>query len=275
MKISVIVSIYKDLEALRLILNSLSRQTYRDFEVVVAEDNDAPLTKEVLSSFKNLQIIHTSHPDIGRTKQASQNRAVCASTGEYLIFIDGDCIPYTTFVAGHAALAKPRRVLSGRRVNLPEDISQLIRQGAIDPDYLERNYFWFGVRRLFWDREVRAEQGIYIDPTSWLYRHIFARRTRNTQLLGCNFSCFKEDFVAINGFDESYGLSILGDDNDLNWRFADYGCELYSSKNVTNQFHLFHARPAYNYDPTDDIRRFNERRTAKQYRCSQGLNRYC
>lgn len=275
MKVSLIIAVYKDMEALALILNSLSHQTHPNFEIVVAEDNDALATKELVARYSNLNILHTSHPDVGRTKQASQNRAVCGSTGDYLIFVDGDCIPYSTFVAGHVALAKRKRVLSGRRVNLPPNISAQLRHGSLTAQDLERHYFWFGLRQLFWDREARAEQGIYVDPRGWIYRNTLAKRARNTQLLGCNFSCFKEDFMAINGFDESYGLSILGDDNDLNWRFVDYGCELYSCKNAANQFHLYHTRPVYDYDPTDDIRRFNERRSAKLYRCEQGIDQYC
>jgi len=275
MKVSVIVAVYKDLEALALILDAMARQTYKNLEVVVAEDNDAPETKKFLAQYKNLDIVHTYHPDIGRTKQASQNRAVCASTGDYLIFIDGDCIPYSTFVAGHVALAGPKRILSGRRVNLPENLSTQIRNHILSAETLENNYWWFSLKQLAWDREVRFEQGIYVQPDGWLYRRYIGNRSRNTQLLGCNFSCFKEDFVAINGFDESYGLSILGDDTDLNWRFVDYGCELHSCKNVANMFHLYHRRPTYDYDPTEDFRRFNERKAAKQYKCEKGISQYC
>ncbi len=69
-----------------------------------------------------------------------------------------------------------------------------------------------------------------------------ASRKRNTSLIGCNFSCFKDDMMAINGFDESYGESSLPDDMDIDWRFRAYGLELYSCKNVANTFHLYHKK---------------------------------
>ena len=275
MKVSIIIAFYKDLEALDLIFKALRRQTYKNFEVVVAEDNNAPETKAFLASQKGLEVMHIYHPDTGRTKAAAQNKAVCVATGEYLIFIDGDCIPYSTFIEGHVIHSNPKRVMSGRRVNLPDHLSRQIRKGTLSTDDLERHYIHYALRYLMWDKEVRFEQGFYTNPRGLMYKLIHDRRKRNTQLLGCNFSCFRSDFIAINGFDESYGLSILGDDTDLNWRFADYGAEFKSCKNIANLFHLHHTRPNYNYDPTEDFRRFNQRKAARLYFCEQGINQYC
>jgi glycosyltransferase involved in cell wall biosynthesis len=275
MKVSIIVAFYKDLEALRLILDALRRQTYKNFEVVVAEDDDAPETKRFLAEQRGLQISHIHHPDIGRTKAAAQNQAVCAATGEYLIFIDGDCIPFSTFIEGHIFHSAPKRIMSGRRVNLPNLLSRKLRLGTLSSEGLEKYYTWYTLQHLIWHKDVHYEQGFYVDPNGFAYRFFLQKRVRNTQILGCNFSCFKNDFIAINGFDESYGLSILGDDTDLNWRFADYGAELKSCKNIANLFHLHHKRPSYGYDPSEDLKRFNERKTAHQFFCEQGVNQYC
>ncbi|WP_455206354.1 glycosyltransferase [Kaarinaea lacus] len=275
LKASLIIAFYKDLEALGLILEALRRQTYKNFEVVIAEDNDSPHTKEFLTKQTGLEIIHTYHPDVGRTKAAAQNKAVCASTGEYLIFIDGDCIPYTTFIEGHIQFSAPKRVMSGRRVNLPERISTRIRQGSISPNKLEKYFWWYVMSNLMWRKGTHYEQGLYFNPKGAFYNSLIETKSRNTQLLGCNFSCYKTDFFAINGFDESYGLSILGDDTDLNWRFIDYGAQLKSCKNIANIFHLHHARPKYNYDPSEDLKRFNERKAAHLYCCEQGISQHC
>ena len=40
MRVSVIVSVYKDVEALALIIEALKKQTYTNFEFVVVEDGD-------------------------------------------------------------------------------------------------------------------------------------------------------------------------------------------------------------------------------------------
>ena len=275
MKVSIIIAFYKDLEALNLIFNALRRQTYNNFEVVVAEDDQAPETEDFLAAQQGLEISHIHHPDIGRTKAAAQNKAACAAQGEYLIFIDGDCVPFSTFIEGHITHSAPKRVMSGRRVNLTDKLSYKLRQGTLSSQQLENNYISYALRYLIWHKNVHYEQGFFLNPNSLFYKHFFNRRNRNTQILGCNFSCFKKDFIAINGFDESYGLSILGDDTDLNWRFADYGAELRSCKNIANLFHLHHKRPTYDYDPSEDLKRFNERKAAHQYFCEHGVNQYC
>jgi glycosyltransferase involved in cell wall biosynthesis len=275
MKVSIIIAFYKDLEALDLVFDALRRQTYKNFEVVVAEDDEAPATKHFLATQKGLDILHIHHPDIGRTKAAAQNQAVCVATGEYLIFIDGDCVPYSTFIEGHILHSAPKRVMSGRRVNLPDKLSRKLRQGTLAAERLENNYSWYVMRHLIWNKGVHYEQGFYAKPNDLIYRFIFQNRNRNTQILGCNFSCYKKDFVAINGFDESYGLSILGDDTDLNWRFTDYGAELRSCKNIANMFHLHHKRPTHDYDPSEDLKRFNERKAAHQFFCELGVDQYC
>ncbi len=276
MKVSIIIAFYKDLVALELILNALIKQTYKNIEVVIAEDNNASETKELLKNYVNkINIIHNFHEDIGRTKAAAQNKAIVKSTGEYLIFIDGDCVPYSTFVEGHVALSAKKKVLSGRRVNANASLSKRMREHSLGTDDFEKKYFYYAFSSLIWDKQTHYEQGFYLKPGGFIYRNFIAKKKRNTQILGCNFSCFKEDFVAINGFDEFYGLSILGDDTDLNWRFVDYGAEIVSCKNVANVFHLDHKRPSYSdYDPSEALIRYNKVKEAKQFFCDEGLNQY-
>lgn len=277
MKVSIIIAFYKDLEALELILEALERQTYTNIEVVIAEDNNDPATAALVQRFKErLDIVHSTHEDVGRTKAAAQNKAICAASGEYLIFIDGDCVPYSTFVEGHVRLSAKKRVLSGRRVNVDAALSAKMRKHELQTLSFEKNYLYYVLRDLIWHKKTHYEQGFYVKPQGYIYNRFIAKKKRNIQILGCNFSCYKEDFVAINGFDESYGLSILGDDTDLNWRFVDYGATIESCKNVANVFHLDHKRPSYpDYDPSEDVKRFDKAKAEHKFFCDEGLNKYC
>ena len=54
MKASVIVAVYKDIEALELIIESLKNQTYKNFEVVIAEDGQDEKMKAFIESIKDL-----------------------------------------------------------------------------------------------------------------------------------------------------------------------------------------------------------------------------
>jgi glycosyltransferase involved in cell wall biosynthesis len=269
MKVSIIIAVYKDIESLNLIIEALKTQTYKNFEVIVAEDNNSQEMKEYVASIEDIDVKHTYQEDNGVRKSRSQNNGILASSGEYLIFLDGDIIPYSTFVAGHVALAKEGVVLAGRRVNLNDKLSKKFRDGSLKPYTLEKYYFIIGFNLMF-DRNARFEQGVYVNPNSFIYKTFMANRKRNTSLIGCNFSCFRKDMVSINGFDESYGASSLPDDMDLDWRFRAYGLELNSCKNVANAFHLYHKKQN-NPTSKEQWAKFNKKKEEKKYICEEGL----
>ena len=54
MKITVIISIYKRLDNLEVILMGLERQSFKDFEVIVSEDNDAEVTKAFIENYRKI-----------------------------------------------------------------------------------------------------------------------------------------------------------------------------------------------------------------------------
>ena len=276
MKVSVIIPLYKDLKSLKIVLEAFQRQTYQNFELIVTEDDDSSLTVEFLKKFKDLKIIHLQQPDTGRNKVIAQNRAIVKSNGEYLIFIDGDIVPFKHFIEYSVALSKPKRVLSGRRVNLPQAITEKIKKNIYDICGIEKHYFKF-----LWQnkssRDVRVEQGVQLNPNTWFYTQVVSKRKRNSEILGCNFSCFKEDIIAINGFDEEYHpLATLADDTDLTWRFKGMGYELLSSKNIVNCFHLWHERGSSNtsFNPQNDIKLFEYKKKNQVYVCKDGLDKY-
>lgn len=270
MKVSVIIAVYKDIQSLDLILQALKKQTYTNFEVIVAEDNNSPAMADYIKTVEGLEILHTFQDDDGVRKSRSQNNGILASRGEYLIFIDGDIIPYSTFIEGHVALAGKDTVLAGRRVNLSENLSKKLRAGKLHPYTLEK-FYWFFTLGLLFDRNARFEQGIYVDPRGLLYKLFIEKRLRNTSLIGCNFSCYKEAMVAINGFDESFGESSLPDDVDLDWRFRAYGLTLKSCKNSANTFHLFHKKQN-NPTSAEQREKFEKNKSENIFVTKSGLN---
>ena len=86
MKISVIIGFYKKLDFLSLVLQGLALQTFRDFEVLIAEDNNDPNTLnfiESLGSKINFPIKVVQQEDIGfrknriLTKPSISQREMC------------------------------------------------------------------------------------------------------------------------------------------------------------------------------------------------------
>ena len=275
LRISLIAAFYKDINALELIINSLRKQDYDNFELIVAEDNNDPTIEAYLQTITDIDILHTRQDDIGIRKSRSQNNAIIKSTGDYLIFIDADCIPYRTFISAHAKLAEKGCVLSGRRVNTGPNFSSLIRNRKFKPSTLER-FFIAGIPMLLLDGASHISQGLYFDPDAYVYKNIISRRAKtNTNILGCNFSCFKNDILAIDGFDESYGQLALPDDTDIQWRFQAYGLRLKSCKMAANMFHLHHKIKTVEIDPEEAAlmnRKMNEKKSRGEYKASIGIS---
>ena len=271
MRVSLFIPTYRDIRALELILDALKIQTHRDFEVIVAEDDSSVEVKEFLKNYSaDFSIKHFSHENQGNRKAVILNKALSKTEGKYLIFIDGDTIPYTTFIASHVALSASKTVLCGRRVNLGEAVSTKLRKKELSAFELEK-HFLFKMRYLLKAKTRHYEQGIYLKPNGLLQK-IVGKFNKNVHILGSNFSLFKEDMFAINGFDED----IVGgskDDVDLEWRLVDNGCTLKSAKYCANLFHLHHSRASRVEDERYAKEQMHKNRQEKKFICSNGIEK--
>lgn len=274
-RVSLIVAVYTDIESLDLIVQALKTQTYKNFEVVIVEDNNSSEMKEYISRIKGLDVKHTFQEDLGIRKTRSLNNGILASEGEYLIFIDGDCIPYSTFIESHVKLSEPDYIVSGRRCNLGPKYAGYLRTKKLSPLRLEKTFlrrFPFIIKDAV---ERHAEAGLYFNPDGYLYNKFLKNRNSNTNLLGCNYSCFKKVMVEINGYDEGYGETAVGDDTDLEWRFKAAGLKIKSARNVANIFHLFHGRGFRERISSEkELEIMEKNKNNNLYVCKEGLNQH-
>lgn len=274
MKVSVIVAVYKDIVALELILESLDYQTYKNFEIVVAEDGQSNIMEKFILESKNkynFNIIHTTQEDVGVRKSKSQNNGIKASTGEYLIFIDGDCILYSDFIENHLSLSDEKNIITGRRVNVGPRYSNQLRNKSITSRWLENNFIkkYLDIKDDAKD-ERHSEEGFKIKPNGLIHKLIKKLRKKEFPLLGCNMSFYKQAMLKINGFDEGLGNSAMASDTDLTWRFKGLGYKIVSARFIANIFHLYHKRSPddYNRGLVDKI---IENEKKKIYKCVEGI----
>ena len=272
-RVSLIVAVYKDIEALDIIIQALKNQTYKNFEVLIVEDNNAEEMKNYISSIKDLDVKHVFQDDNGIRKTRSLNNGILASEGDYLVFIDGDCIPYSTFIESHVRLSETGYVVSGRRCNLGPRYTSFLREHKLSPIKLEKSFIVRSLFIAFDATEGHTEAGIYFNPNSFFYKVFLKNMKTRTSILGCNYSCFKKDMIKINGYDERYKKSSLGDDTDLEWRFKATGLKLKSAKNIANVFHLYHKRTARELvGHKEDVEKMRENMNNNNYVCKEGLN---
>lgn len=232
MQASVVISYYKDLSNLELILMGLQQQTVKgNFEVIVSEDGNAPGTIQFLNSIKeklSFAVKHVFQEDIGFRKCKAMNNAVVAAATDFIIFLDGDCIPHKQLVKQYIDKKKYGRVLYGRRVNLSNKFSIQLLQ--------KKDLGMLNFIKLLFTGCSRIEEGLYLPgiPQRYLEKE-------DNRLLGCNMGIYKEDLIAINGFDEDYNFPGGGEDSDIEWRLEKLNnVTFYSMKFKAIVYHIWH-----------------------------------
>lgn len=240
-KTTLIISVYKDTEALNFILESLQYQTVPANEIIISEDGDSIEMLAFINSKKNQfpNLVHLTQEDDGWWKNKAMNNAIKASSNEYLIFIDGDCVPYRNFIQAHIENAQKAIVLCGKRFELGPKFTDKVKRHELSFSDIEKNFFWY-LLAMIRDNARHPEDGLYFKSHNWISNMIHKRYVRH--IIGCNWSCYKEDFLKINGFDETYRLPSEGEDVDPSWRFRGMGIELKSCRNNANVIHLYHSK---------------------------------
>lgn len=88
---SIIIPVYNRPVEVRELLESLSLQTYRDFEVLIVEDGSAICCEEVVKEYEGrLTVRYFFKPNSGRS--LTRNYGMERAEGKYLVFFDSDCI---------------------------------------------------------------------------------------------------------------------------------------------------------------------------------------
>lgn len=263
---TIIISIYRDVEALAAILYALSRQSNNDFSIIVSEDGESPEVAQFLAQTTyTLPILHLTQSDEGFRKNRALNRAIVAAPNDYLIFIDGDCVPHRHFIHAHTHTAKRGRVNCGRRIELGPHYSKIIRQKPATMHELDGNLrYLMHYRSLHRDGTKNIELGLYLP---WVQQLL---RNRDSSIVGCNFSAFREDLLGINGFDEAYTSPGIGEDSDLEQRLRNNGVQMAGIKSVAIQYHLYHPR---GYQVSEE-NQHRLKEAANVIRCKKGIDRH-
>jgi GT2 family glycosyltransferase len=269
MDVSLIISVYKNVGDLKVVLDGLKFQSYRDFEIVISEDGMDTSMKSFVAQYSwPNRIVHITQPDVGWRKNAALNNAIRNSRGTYLIFIDGDCVLHHKFIESHVKFAGTNRILAGKRVKLGPIYSDIFRTTINELPTLERRVER-EVTKVRRDGVKFYEEAFYFSQRGLL--GFIPKLRKMTQLKGCNMSFFKDSIERINGFDEDYQLPAIGEDIDLTWRFKGLGFELFSMRNIAVQYHLHHKE---NWtEQAENQRIMQSKQAARQFVCTNGLKK--
>lgn len=91
MKYSIIIPVYNRPDEVQELLDSLTRQTYKSFEVIIVEDGSTNKCDEVVAQFDKILDIHYYFKKNGGQGFA-RNYGYERATGDYFIVFDSDCL---------------------------------------------------------------------------------------------------------------------------------------------------------------------------------------
>lgn len=198
--VSVVITTYNRSDALLAVLDVLTRQTNRRFEVIVADDGSRDEhVRPIFESdeAKALKLVHVWHPDVGFTAACIRNRGVALVSSQYVIFLDGDCVPALDFIAQHKALAQPGFFVNGSRVLLSPELTQRVLTGS--EQICGRSWFFWLKQRMF-GHANKLTHLLRLPDAPRRIAHEFSWKG----IRSCNMGVWKADFELVDGFDESF-----------------------------------------------------------------------
>lgn len=265
--VSIIVSTYNNVAGLESCLLGLARQVSPAEGILVADDGSSEPTRELVERFaRRLPITHVWQPDDGFRLSEIRNKAAARSGDDYLVFLDGDCVPHPRFVADHRTYARSGTMVLGQRCAL------LGFHGTIVPRYpsLPKLCSLFVRKRILsdsrrfglgWKKGFRGlVKGIRLP--SPIYRKCFASETR-----GGNLAVWRGDFLRVNGFDESFkGWGF--EDIDLVRRLIRFGVQPMQLIGGAACCHIDHPYNSANTANADIVN------SERPIRCIAGVDQY-
>ncbi len=264
--ISVIVTTYNRDDALDAVLRSLSGQSDRDFEVVVADDGSQPPTGRLIEDWKarlGRRLVHVWHEDRGFRAAEIRNRAILASHGAYCIFLDGDCIVRKDFVATHRRLAEPGWFVTGNRILLSAELTVRVLRDKLMPENWCL-WTWSAQRLRGGANRLAALLHLPLGPLRRLRRNAW-RGARS-----CNLAVWRADLDRVDGFDADYH-GWGKEDSDIIVRLLRAGVRRKDGVFATGVLHLWHPE-AGRERLAENERRLSDIIAGGEIRAQRGLS---
>ena len=239
--VSVVFSTYESPRWLEKTFWGFLEQTHERFEIVVADDGSGEETRRTIERYRpefaarGVELRHVWQADEGFRKCRILNRAIVETRNPYVVFTDGDCVCREDFLAVHVARAERGYWLSGSYYKLPMSTSEAIgREDVASGRCFERG--WLLAHGL--PGGPRSRLKLVRGPR--LARALNRLTPTACNLKGSNASVWRDDLLAVGGFDER--MQWGGLDRELGVRLVNAGVHPRHVRYDAVCLHLDHAR---------------------------------
>lgn len=200
MQVSVIINTLNRASYLRNTLIALTKQSFKDFELVIVNGPSTDNTKEVVLEIKKELNVEIKYIEINQANLSiSRNVGIINASGEIIAFIDDDGVPECSWL----------------EELLKEYSDPMV--GAVGGFLLDHTGVRYQAQYIYCDRTGLAEHSninkinIYNLPKFWKF----------ISLIGCNSSFRSSVLEKIGGFDEEFEYFL--DETDVCARVIDSG----------------------------------------------------
>ena len=206
--VTVIISTYNSEDWLAKVLEGYSFQTYENFEVIVADDGSGDQTKVLIDQFSKdypVSLRHIWHEDRGYRRQRILNKAIIAAEKSlYFILLMGIAFRGLILLRFMCDMQKRGYFLSGGYCKLSMPMSEAITASDIGAANCFKPSWLSSIGPLGWKQTLKLSVG-----------HAFGKLLDAITPTGatfnnCNSSAWKDDLLAINGYDEKNALWWTG-----------------------------------------------------------------
>lgn len=270
--LSVIVTTYNWPQALKLVLEALAAQVVPHMEVIVADDGSGQETKVMIESMRKVfscPLHHVWQEDNGFQAAKIRNKAIAQAAGEYIIFIDGDCIIAKNFIQHHLSLKQKNCFVAGNRVLLTQDFTQALLNQNNQPKLYKWHFlnWWKALKQKKINRLLPCIQSQLLVQIINLFNKQKWQGAKT-----CNLAVWKQDLLAINGFDESFtGWGF--EDSDLVLRLLRKKVKRKEARFYAPVIHLWHIEQSRE-SLTQNFEKLEQIISSSAIKAKSGLEQY-
>lgn len=269
MLISVIVTTYNWPDALALCLESLYAQNDHNFEIIIADDGSSTENLKLSQALTNNAPIPTRyvhHEDNGFRAGTIRNKAVSICHGDYLLFVDGDCIAPQGFVRRHRHLAESGFFVPGGRILVSRSYTAEVIAHKINLV----NAGWMRFLALRAQKKINRFVAYLKLPLGTLRK---LQPTKWQKAMTCNLAIWKSDFLRVNGFDECFeGWGY--EDSDLVIRLIHAGVKRKEGRFAATVLHLWHQQNDRSQHDVNYQRLMSRLGDSKFIQAERGISEY-